>query len=965
MLRRLSEKTRSGIRRIWVLLCGAALAAGLEAQAASGSLAGRVVDENGAAVAAARVTATNPVTGLSRQVSSGGDGSYRFPSLPVGSYTLKVEAEGFAELTVEGVAVNVATTRNQDLQLKAATVSETITVTGETPLVATSPSIGTVVSQRELENLPLNGRQFANLGTLAPGTSLGVNPDPTKPNQLVVAMNGGIGRNVNYVTDGGDNMDDTIGGALQNFNLEAVAEFTILTQQYKAEFGRSTGGVLSVVTKTGTNELSGSLYGFFRDKSLNSRTETEKRARRAKGAYERQQYGGSIGGPIVKDRAHYFATVEQTDRETSFVVNSRGIFPELDGRAFPLPFDDTLITAKATYDPGNGQYFQLRLGFQETTGEKYSASPLSTPTNLGTINSDYKSILLGHSLVLGQGASLNELVFQFSDFFNEIKADSTAPLRVWANGVSDGQNQNTPQSTFQEKWQLKNDFSFGRTIGGSRHDFKTGINYIHEPELGGGFSAGKTGQFFYLNNDPNGPIRQIQFTAGDFKFSTPVDQYSVYFQDDWRVNSNFTLNLGLRYDYWDGFDLDQRSNPIWQALSTQTQYNEKYLRDFQGGKGGVLKNDDNNWGPRLGFTWDLQGTGKHIVRGGWGIYYDFPYTNATILFPSAAVQSDYGVSYLHVNPTGIRNADGSLYRFGQPLPPNQLPAATRNPPNEVASPTLATPKSTQASIGYSVQPTPWLGLNFEAVQVEYRDIPFRFRGNPIDPAKGTRRFSQFGNFRIWSGEGKADYEGFNLGFRVRASNRLELQGFYTYSEATGNILAGTDEFRITAAGHQPDLSAVPDQSINPLNPLCGACFGPLNTDARNRFTVSAVWRGPWDVVVAGIYRYRSGYPYTEWTGQDTNRDGFAFELPAGVSNVNNRRGASFSQFDLRLAKAFRFGNGLEFELILEGFNLFNEKNPARYIGNRTANNFGQPTVFAGDPLQGEQRLGQVGLRFRF
>lgn len=951
-------------RLVMVAAALAALSAGAAfAQAAAGALQGRVLNEEGGGLAGVRVTVSNPTTGLSRAVTTGADGGYLFASLPAGTYTLRAELEAFSVVNAEGVVVHVATTRTQDLVLKPAEVEETITVTGDAPLVATSPSIGTVVSQSELENLPLNGRQFANLGTLAPGTTLGVNPDPTKPNQLVIALNGGIGRNVNYVTDGGDNMDDTIGGALQNFNLEAVQEFTIQTQQYKAEFGRSTGGVLSVVTKTGTNELAGSVYGYFRDKSLNSKTESEKRAGRDKGDYERQQYGVAIGGPFVRDRAHYFATVERTDRDTSFVVNSRGIFPELDGRAFGLPFEDTLVTAKATWDPGNSQLFQARLGFQETRGEKYSASPLSTPSNLGTINSDYKSILFGHSAQVG-GSSFNELVLQYSDFFNEIAADSTAPLRVWANGVSDGQNGNTPQTTFQEKWQLKDDFSFTREIAGSRHDFKTGFNYIHEPELGGGFSAGTTGQFFYLNNDPNGPIRQISFTAGDFQFSTPVDQYSIYFQDDWRLSPNFTLNVGLRYDYWDGFDLDQRANPIWQRLSTQTTYNEKYLRDFQGGKGGVLSNDDDNWGPRVGFTWDLRGDGRRIVRGGWGIYYDFPYTNATILFPSAAVQSDYGVAYLHVNPTGIRNADGSLYRFGQPLPPNQLPAATRNPPNEVASPTLAAPRSEQLSLGYSMQPTDWLGLNFELVKIEYRDIPFRFRANPIDPATGARRFPQFGSFRIWSGDGEADYEGANIGFRIRA-DRLEVQGFYTYSEATGNILAGTDEFRITAAGHQPDLGAVGDQSVNPLDPNCGACFGPLNTDAKNRFTVSAVYRGPWDLVMAGIFRYRSGFPYTEWTGVDANRDSYAFELPAGVSNVNNRRGDSFSQLDLRLSRAFQFGAGPELEVIFEVFNLFNEENPARFIGNRSANNFGQPTVFAGDPLQGEQRLGQIGLRLRF
>ena len=942
------------------------------AQTSSGNIEGWVLGPERTPLPGATVTATQKDTGLSRVTTTDAEGRFRLASMPVGSYDVSIELDRFAVVVQEGVQVSVASTRTLEVTLAPSDVAETITVTAEAPLLASEPAIGTVVSQQEIENLPLNGRQFANLGTLAPGTGLGINPDPTKPNQMVIAVNGGIGRNVNYTVDGGDNMDDTIGGALQNFNLEAVQEFKIQTQQYKAEYGRSTGGVLSVVTKTGTNDLAFTAYGYFRDRELNSRTETEKRSGLEKSEYERQQWGATLGGPIVTDRAHYFATYEQTDRTTAFVVNTGGIFPELDGDAFPLPFEDKLFTGKVTLEPSESQFLQARIGYQDTAGEKYAANPLSTPANLGTINSEYRSLLLGHTWIFA-GDRLNELVVQWTDFENAILADSQEPTRTFSNGVADGQNVNTPQFTLQEKWQFRDDLSFSRTIGNQSHDFKTGINYVHVPTLGGGLSAGTAGQYTYLGNSQNSPISQIVVFGGQFQFETPIDQYSVYFQDDWNVSPRLTLNIGLRYDYWDGFDLDQRSNPIWQALSSQTTYNEGYLRDFQGGKGGQLENDDDNFGPRLGFTWDLRGNARHFLRGGWGIYHDFPYTNATILFPTAAVQSNYGLVYSHVNPNGIRNADGSFYQFGQPLPPNQLPATSVFPPNEVASPTLATPKATQASLGYSTEISNWLGVTLDVVRIEYRDVPFRFRANPfvdansngrIDPGE-PRRFPQFGNFRVWSGDGQADYEGVNLGLRARVSQRLQMQGFYTYSETTGNTLAGTDEFRLTNTGHQPELGAVGDQSINPLNPACDACIGPLNTDARHRVTLGAIYRAPWDVVVAGIYRYRSATPYTEWTGIDVNADGYAFDLVPGVSEVNNLRGDSFSQFDLRLSREFRFAGNFGAELMLEVFNVLNEKNPARFVGNRRASNFGQPTVFAGDPLQGEQRLAQVGVRFTF
>ena len=946
------------------LVAFTALALAASAQTSGAALVGRIKDPDGGALPGVTVTARNNDTGLDRVAVSGADGTFTLPSLPIGRYTVTAELSGFATVTIEEVRLNVATTRTLEIEMSSASVEEQITVVDEAPLVQTTPSIGTVVSEQQLENLPLNGRQFANLAILAPGTSLAYNSDPTKPGQLTVALNGGIGRNVNYVIDGGDNTDDTIGGALQNFNLESVAEFNIQTQQYKAEYGRSTGGVLTVVTKTGTNEFEGSAWGFFRDDSLASKTEAEKLAGIEKQPYERQQYGVALGGPIVRDRAHFFATFEQTDRETAYVVNTDGVLPSLDGTAVALPFEDQLGTAKVTFDISPTQYLQVRYGFQENS-DKYGASPLAAPDSLGTISNEYSSVLASHTLQFSAD-TLNEFLFQYTTFENLISADSNAPNIYFPSGVHFGQNINTPQSTNQTKYQYRNDLSFSRTLGGRTHQFKTGVNYIHEPELGGDFSTGLSGQFALKEDRLGSPVTDITIFGGFFGMSTPVDQYSAYVQDDIYWNDRLTFNVGLRYDYWEGFDLDQRSNPIWQHLSTQTRFNEYYLRDFQGGRGGVLENDDDNLGPRLGFSYDVKGDGRQLLRGGWGIYYDFPYTNATILFPSAAVQSNYGVIYNHHNDAGIKNADGTFFQPGQPLPPNQLPAADIPPPNEVASPTLATPYAAQGSLGYSWQATNWLGLNIEVVRINYRDIPYRFRANPFhdanrngvqDPTE-TRRFP-FGNFRLWYGDGQANYQGVNLSARARLTDKLELQAFYTYSEATGNVLAGADEFRLTDGGHQADVGgARRDVSADPLDPQCSKCFGPLNTDARNRVTLSAVYRAPLGINVSGMFRYRSALPYTSYVAQDLNGDGFAYDFP-GNRGVNTERGDSFSQLDLRLSKEFTFANEFGFELIAEVFNVFNEENPTFF------NRFGEPNAYAGDPLQGEQQLAQLGVRFRF
>jgi hypothetical protein len=963
----MNRRTTSAIRHFAVaallaLAWGLSLLPAAHAQATGGNLIGKVLDKSGSPLPGATVTVTQKETGLTRNTVTEADGNFRLPSLPSGTYTVQVELNGFATATTENVTISVATQREINFDLSPSTVSETINVVAEAPLVQTTPAVGAVIDQKQIENLPLNGRQFANLAVLAPGTTLNYNSDPTKPGQLTVALNGGIGRNVNFIVDGGDNTDDTIGGALQNFNLESVQEFNIQTQQYKAEYGRSSGGVLTVVTKTGTNQLSGAAWGFFRKESLNSETESEKLAGTGKEPYDRKQYGASLGGPIVQDKIHYFATYEKTDRTTSYQVNAPAL--PSNGESVELPFKDELLTAKISDNLSPKQFLQVRYGYQKNT-DKYGASSLAAPSSLGTVTNKYSSLLVGHSLQIGSD-SLNEIVLQYTKFNNLITADSTDPYLYLPSGAHQGQNINTPQSTNQTKYQYKDDFSFTRTIGGRTNNFKTGFNFINEPTLSGDSTTGTTGQYSYLSESLNSPVTDITFFGGFSGQSTPVKEYSGYFQDDVLVSDRLTVNLGLRYDYNSGLDLDQRSNPIWQVLSTQTKYNESYLQPFKNGGGGVLPNDKNNWAPRFGFTYDTTGDGKQLLRGGWGKYYDFPYINATVLFPALAVQSNYGVVYNVTDPNGIKNPDGSFFKPGDPLPPNQLPGLAAIAPNDVASPNLATPYSRQTSLGYSWQVNDWLGVNVEGVDIAYRDIPFRFRANPIDPTTGERRFPEFGNFRLWVGDGKADYDGGNFSFRIRATDKLEVLGFYTYSKATGNVLAGADEFRLTDVGYEPSLRSVRDVSVDPLNPLCNACIGPLNTDARHKLTLSAVYQGPLGVNFNGIFRYHSATPITIYSINDPNGDGFPLDLLPGGS-VNSVRTHSFSQLDFRLSKTFNLGP-VGLELIAEVFNVFNETNPSSYtvVFNSAGQPTGiKPTAYAGDPLQGEQRLAQLGVRIHF
>src|SRR3984893_7037427 len=283
------------------------------AQQTTGAVTGRVVDQQGAAIPGVTVTAKNVATGFTRTDTSDSEGVYRLQALPVGIYEVNAELSGFATVSKKDVEVNVAQIQAIDFSLKVATLAETVNVTGATPLIQTTTSgVGGIVDPKRIESIPLNGRQFANLAATIPGVGLAFHTDPTKSTQYSPQINGGNGRNLNYQIDGGDNNDDTVGGLLQMFPLEAIQEFTFQTQRFKAEYGRSNGGVMNIVTKSGTNTPSGSLFEFFRDKSMNAESESEVQndlkatasntALPGKQDHRGKQYSGGFVGPDLKTK---------------------------------------------------------------------------------------------------------------------------------------------------------------------------------------------------------------------------------------------------------------------------------------------------------------------------------------------------------------------------------------------------------------------------------------------------------------------------------------------------------------------------------------------------------------------------------------------------------------------------------------------------------------------------------------
>ncbi len=999
-----------GAALAWLLTCAAAFA-----QQTTGNITGRVVDPQGSAVPGASVTAKNIATGFNRTDVSDTEGVYRLTALPVGTYEVTAELQGFTTVAKKDVEVSVSQTLAIDFNLKVASLAETVNVTGATPLIeTTSSSVGGVVDVKRIESLPLNGRQFANLAATIPGVGLGFHSDPTKSTQYSPQIAGGNGRNVNYQIDGGDNNDDTVGGLLQLYPLEAIQEFNFITSRYKAEYGRSNGGVMNIVTKSGTNKVQGSFFEMFRDTNMNAETKTELLADAAatkagkaapgKQEYRRNQFGGSFGGPIVHDKAHFFAAVERTQQNTFQPVDTLGLFPTQNG-VFPTPYRETLVTGKATTNLNTAQYLSVRYGYNQNS-QPYGVTPNAPPSGWGQSTNSFHSINLNHNWVMS-GTKLNEFIFQYADFANAITANSLDPAISFPNGVSIGQNINTPQQTQQKKYQFRDDFSWHASgLGGLGHDFKVGVNFINEPRLFLTFNTGTGGySYTHLDNTLNGPLSAVSKNGGSAEANTPMKQYATYIQDDWRLNDKVTLNAGLRYDLLTGMAIDQTKNPNFVILD-------------KAGKAGVFAGniafqnfgqtpaeDRNNIQPRVGIAYDLHGNGRDVFRAGYGRYYDFGYTNANILFAAVnATGIGAGTVFSVSNTGGIKNPDGSFFKVSDPISniQSQNEAGGALPLNShIASPRIKQPYADQVAIGWSHQLDAATAIDIDFVHSNGRDLGWRpalnqrDNNNPTGPRHYSTLLAGYGafspaSFTIDISNGRSRYDGLNFGVRRQMRQHVSFNAWYSLSRAEGTTGNGADE-----------LSTGNIQ--NHLNPTADVQFGPTGrTDARHRITISAIVELPYGFQVAPIFRFRSALPVTTTEGVDLNGNGVNNDIPTEAfafdgldannnpilkdlgpcKTINCARGASFSQLNLRVSKGFKLRGGARIDAIGEVFNLFNAINPGnpnstfatgfngrRFLGtitNKSVNpDFLRPAAYAGDFQQPEQRIGQIGFRFSF
>jgi outer membrane receptor protein involved in Fe transport len=756
----------------------------------TGTVTGVVKDEKGGLVPGASVKLVNVGTNAERTAATSEDGIYEISQLVPGNYRLEIEAKGFSKYIQEPVVVNVLQRTTANVDLKVGGIGETVTVTGESaPLVETTKTdVSGVIDQRRLENLPVNGRSFASLAVLIPGATLQPSFDPTKARVGTFSVGGSTGRNLNITVDGGDNKDNAVGGILQNFSMEGIQEFALSTQRFSAANGRSGGALLSVVSKSGTNQFHGSVFGFFRDDALNANAPAllaeanpdlfPDPADAVKPPFSRQQFGGSFGGPIKADKAFFFGTVERTRERGNSIVP--GVDQEKIGflepfgyesvQFLPQPFNDWQYTIKGDFNLSPKHTLVTRFAGQNNNALNDQAGFLIVRTDLSGGNESLNTLynFLGSLTSTLSNSTVNQFTYQFHTFDNRINATSDLDLLFFPDGLAIGRNGNVPQQTLQKKHQFRDDLTWTR----GNHGFKFGGDFTYVPTLGGLFAFNSAPEYDFLFNADEIANNPDQFPQG-FRTSRilfgPVScaglglviDPSLPDDDDDKCTQDkldpfgvvgavilsggdpsFNLREGAKQiaayfqDDWKitprftlnlglRYDVDLGFVDNAHAAENRTFQALKIIGSPFAHK--VVEDDKNNLSPRIGFAWDFRGDGRSVLRGGYGIYYDQSFLNVPLFAVQQANPEIYATFF---NDGPNLSIDSPAPDIPRPL--NDPLAGTRG---RMLDPDFESPYTQQWNIGYAQEIGKDMALEFDYVHIlglhEFSSLDINPRIGPL------------------------------------------------------------------------------------------------------------------------------------------------------------------------------------------------------------------------------------------
>ena len=966
-------------RVLFAILLSLPLLLPATAFAQEAAISGTVTDQTGGVLPGVVVRAVNEANGNSFEAVTDSTGKYLL-TVRIGGYRIGAELAGFATVERRGVEVQVGQQVALNLQMSPAALQESVTVTGEAPLVDTTQSnLGSNIDSRQVSDLPVNGRNFMDLTLLAagsrqnfiaetPASSFQLNVDGQQVTQLIATSFG-----------------------QPRFSKDTIAEFEVITNRFDARQGRSTGIQVNAVTKSGTNTPTGSFAGYFRDDRFNAEDFIQKKVL----PYSDQQLTTTWGGPIKRDRIHYFLNYEYerspytrpySTPYPAFNINLQGTYTEkkgggrLDIQFSPKTHFVYRQNLQRSWDP-----YDARWAGGSTI---HPSSPSSVPKTANDITARVTRVI--------NASAVNEVAYSWGRYWWQTNPVVNWPQhpqaaagfthgtpRILLRGYTIGQaHTRSPQDLTDGGPSLRDDLSFS-FVGSGRHDVKTGAEYIHSDspiflcincggtlDAQGGPIPANIESLFPVYNDVSSwqlnalaPItRFYQLAVGDFHVDSPIHSFATWMQDDW-TKGRLTMNLGVRYDYINGTWAEDRAFDPWVPVRTV---------------------DKNNVQPRLGFAYSMND--KTVLRGGWGLF------AGGAINSSHAYRVDSQVANIQVNYDG--RPDFPLNPFNGPIPTFQQAIATatqRSPFLTLQSVRSNLPYTYQANVGVQRQIAPSTSLATDFVYTKMKDVVGIMDVNlAFDPATGgnypftdlTRRpVRGWGavNQNVVQSNGPESYAmQFELNKRMANHWQLSatylLQFNYEYQYAPINRDKGC-KYALT----NPSPGVFTCDAPITLNPLM-IDEKYLTGDQRNRATFNGIWELPAGFQLSGLYFFADNGKITPISGVDllgmgasTTASTTANTGITGSANRLLRDGTlvprnsfdrtNLHRVDMRIQKRFRLNGRVTLDGIAEVFNLFNHANYNAFVTNKAAANFGQPQYDSNIAFQ--PRTMQFGFRTTF
>ena len=930
-----------------------AAATPLLAQQGTAEIGGKAIDEQGGALPGVAIVITNEETGVFREVTSGPDGGYFASQLTPGRYRITAKLASFRNFERGGLVLAVGKTLSINVTMALGALEETVRVTAESPLVdTTSVKVGGNIGTSELSQLPSMNRNYFAAVAMLPGIQF--SPSNQMGNDTIVA-GGSSTQNNNVAVDGGYNSDDALGtssGAQVRTPLEAVQEFQVLTSMYDAEFGRASGAVVNAITKAGTNQFKGVIFAEAASNKLTAEDYFVRTQNLLKPTSVRRDWGGVIGGPIVKNKAHFFFSLERQidnpNRTRTFATR-----PDLN---FAIAEDrsdwNTLVRFDHQINRNNTwavRWLREDAPQWNTVGTRQTLPSLQDETDLDqTAVGTFTSVLGNARVNTVRVARTWEHWWHGNGCWREqgpegkgfevIGQQSLCPPQLNQTSFL-GQASTESQGPWDSNYQIEDDYSWFLPGKKGDHDLKFGFRYNYT-ELRRVSQVNENGTFTVNSDlvfDPANPRtypERFSIRTGQFDEFIKNHTYEMFAQDKWRMGAQTTLSVGVRYDL-EIVPLDETNNPL-----------------FTGSKNAPT--DTNNFGPRIGITRSLDHDGKSVLRGGYGIFYNRTilgavddtlefgkYTNSVVVtYPTNSADPGPSAGRLPTNewlvngPFVNRDLLNQLYPPGLPVKNDGVVIFD--------SPDRRVPYAHQFTLGFVQELASSLALHVDYVRAVNKDMFLARNLNPAVRVNTSRtgplvRYDAFGVLgepyqqQVWVMENTGDalYNGLSLSLEKRYANNWSGRISYSLSKATGT------------GGDQADKNTY--QVMTDLN--LDEYRAPGIVDRRHILSIGGQTEIPktHGVTLSSTLRYMSGAPFTIYDSSiDADRNGELVDpVPAGtysgtgtdsMTNVkydggrNGAIGPDYFQIDVRAGWRKRINAAKALELFLDIYNVTNRAN---------------------------------------